>query len=73
MVGDLHNFGVVWYNPTPLANILSSAQVRKVCRITMDTEAEPAMIVHQKIGTKKKFAKYRTGLHYYEVPKRKDT
>ena len=30
MIGDLSNFGTVWYNPSLLANILSLAQVQKL-------------------------------------------
>ena len=72
MVGDLKDFGTVWYNPASLANILSAAQVRKVCRITMDTKIEPEIMVHRKNGTEMEFFEYRTGLYYYEVPMKKD-
>ena len=34
------NFGGVWFNTKYLANILSMAAIRKVCRITMDTSVE---------------------------------
>ena len=49
MVGDFPNLGEVWYNRNSIANILSLADVRKVCRVTMDTSAEPALIVHHEI------------------------
>jgi hypothetical protein len=45
-MGTVKNFGDVWFNTNSLANILSMADVRKVCRITMDTSLEAAMIVH---------------------------
>ena len=45
LVGDIKNFGTVWYNPNSLANIFSLAAVRKLCRITMDTSAEAAAAV----------------------------
>ena len=70
-IGDLRNFGVVWYNKESLANILSLAQVRKNFRVTMDTDKEPAMVVHRKDGSKIKFTEYSSGLYYYEVPKKK--
>jgi hypothetical protein len=46
MIGDLSNFGEVWYNRESLANILSMAEVRKRNRITMDTDIEQALLVH---------------------------
>jgi hypothetical protein len=54
-VGTVKNFGDVWYNADSLANILSMAAVRKVCRITMDTSVEAAMNVHRKDGSIMKF------------------
>ena len=45
-LGTVASFGDVWFNPATLANILSMAAVRKVCRITMDTSIEAAMHVH---------------------------
>jgi hypothetical protein len=56
-MGHVKNFGHVWFNPDSLANILSMAEVRKVCRITMDTSVEPAMFVHQRDGSIMKFNK----------------
>ena len=50
MIGDLPGFGPVWYNKGSLANILSLAAVRKVCRVTMDTLEEAAIVVHKKNG-----------------------
>lgn len=60
-VGDIENFGTVWYNPGSLANILSLAEVRRVCRITMDTDVEAAITVHKKDGTTMKFVEYLNG------------
>jgi hypothetical protein len=46
LIGDIPNFGTVWYNPNSLANILSLAEVRKNNRVTMDMAVEPALCVH---------------------------
>jgi len=46
MVGEVRNFGTVWYNPNSLANILSLAEVRKKFRVTMDSAIEAALCVH---------------------------
>lgn len=40
-----------------MANILSMTQMRKKCRVTMDTAIEPAMLVHRSNGTIIKFFK----------------
>ena len=69
MIGTLKNFGTVWYSPTSLANIMSMSEVRKVCRVTMDTKIEPVITVHRKDGTKMKFQEHKNGLYYYDVPK----
>ncbi len=66
LIGDLGNFGPVWYNEDSLANILSLAQVRKRCRVTMDTAQEAAMVVHRKDGSMMKFKEFRSGLYYYD-------
>ena len=35
----------------------------------MDTEVEPALIVHRKNGSTIKFVEYKSGLHYYDTLK----
>jgi hypothetical protein len=69
LVGDVTNFGTVWYNPQSLANILSLADVRKICRVTMDTAVESAMCVHKADGSLMKFIEYTTGLYYFDTAK----
>jgi hypothetical protein len=39
-MGTFATFGDVWYNPDSMANVLSLAQVRKVRRVTMDTDLQ---------------------------------
>ena len=70
MVGDIPNFGTVWYNPRSIANILSLAAVRKVCRITMDTAVEPAFLVHRRDGSIMKFFEFTSGLCYHDTFKK---
>jgi len=67
MVGEVRNFGTVWYNPQSLANILSLAEVRKKFCVTMDTDIEPALCVHRADGTIMKFQEYTTGLYYFDA------
>jgi hypothetical protein len=63
LVGDIKNFGTVWYNPDSLANIFSLAAARKFCCITMDTSVEATLCVHRSDGSIKKFIKYGSGLY----------
>ena len=72
-MATVNNFGDVWFNPNSLANILSMAEVRKQCRITMDTNVEAAMCVHKKNGEIMKFIEYETGLYYYDAKDHKFT
>jgi hypothetical protein len=66
MVGDFPNLGEVWFNRDSIANILSLADVRKVCRDTMDTSTEPALLVHRLDGSIMKFLEHSSGLYIYK-------
>ena len=72
-VGDFSNLGEVWYNPDSIANILSLSDVRKICRVTLDTSTEPALCVHRLDGTVMKFLEHDSGLYVYESADRKST
>ena len=65
-VGDFPNLGEVWYNPHSIANILSLADVRKVCRVTMDSSLEPSLNVHRLDGSVMKFIEHDSGLYIYK-------
>ncbi len=71
MIGDFHNLGAVWYNPHSIANILSLADVRKVCRVTLDTSEEPSICVHRIDGSIMKFTEHGSGLYVYDSAARK--
>ncbi len=66
MVGDFPNLGEMWFSWASIANILSLAEVRKVCRVTMDTTDEPALFVHRLDGSVMKFAEHPSGLYIYK-------
>lgn len=72
-VGDLTNFGTIWYAPNSPAKILSLADVRRQNRVTMDTAIEPALIVHRKDGSEMKFREFHSGLYYFDVATSKPT
>ena len=65
LVGDFPNLGEVWFNPDSIANILSLSAVRKICRVTVDTTAEAAMIVHRLDGSQMKFREISCGLYVF--------
>jgi len=67
LIGNIKNFGTVWYNPKLLANIFSLAAVRKLSRITMDTNVKPALCVHRTDGSVMKFSEYKNGLYYHDA------
>jgi hypothetical protein len=67
MIGNLPGFGPVWYNKGSLANLLSLAAVRKICRVTMDSLTEAAIIVHKHNGDKMNFTESQSGLYYHEA------
>ena len=67
-MGTVKDFGLVWYNPDSIANVLSLAQVRLVRRVTMDTELLPAFCVHHLDGSGATiFAEHESGLYLYDA------
>ena len=69
---DTHQKGkfggfTVWFNPNCLANILSLAQVSDTYRVTMDTFAENAFLVHISEGNVMKFIRIQPGLYLYDA------
>jgi Zinc knuckle len=67
LVGDIPNFGTVWFNPESIANILSLAAVRKLCRVTMDTALSASFTVHKHDGSLMVFHEFDSGLYYHET------
>lgn len=65
--GDITNLGTVWYNPRSIANILSLAQVRRVCRVTLDTAVEPALVVHKTTGGTMIFREMSSRLYVHDT------
>ena len=65
MIGTFKNLGPVWYNPHSIANILSLAEVRKVCRVTLDTSTDACLSVHRRDGSVMKVMEHPSGLYIY--------
>ena len=57
----------VWYAPDSVGNILALCDVRRLCRVTLDTAAEPAFLVHLLDDTVLWFVEHTNGL-YLLVP-----
>ena len=72
MIGDFPNLGPVWYNPASIANILSLADVRKVCRVTMDTDEATALFVHRIDGSTMRFQEHSSGLYVFDATSGKE-
>ena len=67
LIGDLPNFSTVWFNPQSLANILSLRAMRQICRVTMDTDQEAAILVHRQDGSIMRFLEFCSGLYYFDA------
>ena len=65
-IGEAVCFGTVWYSPDSIANILSLAAVRKICRVTMDSSVEPTLCVHHGNGLITRFTEFTNGLYYHD-------
>ena len=65
LIGDFPNLGPVWYNPASIANILSLSEVLAVCKVTMDSKVEKAILVHRVDGSIMKFAQHPCGLFVF--------
>ena len=57
----------VWFHPDGIANIMSLDNVAKYFRITMDTEADNAMLLHRDDGSTMKFIPNGKGLYHYNL------
>ena len=67
-MGTLKDFGLVWYNPNSIANILSLAQLRLIRRVTLDTALSPTFHVHRLDGTSTtEFTEHPSGLYLYDT------
>jgi hypothetical protein len=66
MVGDFLNLGEAWYNWDLIANILSLAKARMVCRITMHSATAPVINVHRLDWTVTSFEEHPSGLYVFK-------
>jgi len=64
--GDLPGYGVVWYLPKAIANILSLHNVASRYRVVYDSAQGNKFIVTKEDGTKKVFNQSKHGLYYLD-------
>ena len=57
----------VWHNENGVANILSMHSASKHFRLTMDTDLEDAICLHQDNGTIMKFTPSKNGLYKHAL------
>ncbi len=67
---SVNKFRKAWYNTDSVANIFSFAEMRKIYRITYDSETEDAFIVHRP-ERQVRFKPLKNGL--YSLNPKKDT
>ena len=67
MIGDIPNYGTVWFNPQSMVNVLSLKQVCELHQVTMDSAVEATMCVHHLDGNIIKFSKFINSLYFHDV------
>jgi hypothetical protein len=69
LIGDLANYGTVWYDPKAIANILSLKQVRRKYKVEYQKESVdecPKFVVTKPDGKVFEFVESMDGLHYMD-------
>jgi hypothetical protein len=66
-VANITNLGTVWFNRDLVANILSLSQVRRVCKVTMDSSVSPSITVHKTDGSTLVFHERPDGLYVHNT------
>jgi len=65
--GDLKGYGIIWYYPKGIANILSLHKVQGKYRVTYDSSTMAGFEVHKSDGMSIMFTPYKTGLFFSDV------
>jgi hypothetical protein len=72
LIGELANYGTVWYDPEAIANILSLKQVRSKYKVEYKNESVnecPKFVVTKPDGKVFEFVESMDGLHYMDSQK----
>lgn len=62
-IGFLPGYGMVWFNPKGIENIISISEAAKRCRVTMDTAKDNAILIHCKYAPPWRFQITTAGLY----------
>ena len=65
MIGDLPGFGIVWYHPTGIDNMLSLGKVQDTYRVTYDSAGGNHFLVHS--PNRPKFVMSPKGLFCHDM------
>ena len=65
--GYLPGYGIVWYCPNAIANILSLHNASSRYRVEYDSEKGNRFVLTMKSGTKKVFELSKSGLYYLDA------
>lgn len=66
MAGFLPNYGMVWYHPKGIANILSLANIIEQHRVIFDSAVRNRFVVHKVTG-KEMYVQAKRGLYFYNI------
>eukprot|EP00978_Attheya_sp_CCMP212_P010677 scaffold25993_cov57-Attheya_sp.AAC.1 len=69
LVGDLAGYGMIWYHPNGIANILSLKRMIKDrgLRMTFDSHDGNKFVVHKPGGDNRTFQSSPRGLYYIRL------
>ena len=67
LVGDLPGYGVVYYEPKGIANILSLARVKDRFQVTFDSSSGNTFVVTKPDGSRKLFQQSQSGLYFFSA------
>jgi hypothetical protein len=60
----LRNYGIVWYHPKAITNILSLKNMREKFQVTFNSDTTNAFVVHKPNGSLVTFNMHKDGLYY---------
>lgn len=62
----LKNYGMVWFHPQAITNILSLKNFREKFQVMLDSDTNNAFVVHKPDGNQLGFNMHRDGLYYHD-------
>ena len=72
LIGDVCSYGMVWYHPNGITNILSLSWVKDQHPVTYDSRAGNAFVVHKPDGSTRTSHQSDHGLYYHDTTLQED-